>query len=166
MKVPTPKRLDKVLSDRITQFKLNAISKKKYTKGKTNKGRLSELKSLDPNSKRANELRKEVLNLQMFMCSDCDRVFRFASERNQHRDRAHRSSLHYVRLNTRNVGFRCLACGPGNGCFKDQRGLKRHYLDRKMHDVTTLLDCGIRLWAFGEVSEQDKDKMREYYETK
>ena len=82
MKVPTPKRLDKVLSDRLTQFELNGISKKKYTKGKTNKGRLSELKSLDPNSKRANELRKEVLNLQMFICSDCDRVFRFASERN------------------------------------------------------------------------------------
>jgi len=35
-----------------------------------------------------------------------------------------------------------------------------------MHDVTVLLDSGVRLWTFGGISDQDKDKMREYYKTK
>ena len=51
-------------------------------RGQTTKGRLAELKKLDPLSERAAQLREAICTIEVHRCGECGRLFRYASELN------------------------------------------------------------------------------------
>jgi len=82
--LPVPKRLDQVLSDKSIQYVLTTPTPSTGKSGRTTKGRLAELRTLDRHSKEADALRQAILKITVHRCSDCSRLFKYPSQRRQH----------------------------------------------------------------------------------
>ena len=81
MNLPAPKRLDQVLSDKSVQYELSKPSLSTGKGGRTTKGRMAELRRLDPRSKEACTLRQAICTITVHRCGDCSKLFKYASER-------------------------------------------------------------------------------------
>ena len=55
-------------------------------------------------------------------------------------------------------------CGYIGKEWRDGRGLKKHYFDRKQHSAREVLDAGVRLWPYQEITDDDKVEVRDWLE--
>ena len=50
--------------------------------------------------------------------------------------------------------------------WKDGRGLKKHYLERRQHSAKELLNAKVKMWLFKGISFEDKMELRDWLEEK
>ena len=55
-------------------------------------------------------------------------------------------------------------CGYIGKEWRDGRGLKKHYFDSKQHSAREVLDAGVRLWSYKEITDDDKVEVRDWLE--
>ena len=164
MKIPTPKTVLDVLNDSRTKFKVVECLKPKGKRGPTFKGLHTQVKKLAVGSQERRKLEKQLFKMTFYKCEMCHKVFLYESERNQHYKRSYQDRRHYTRLHTMFTGYFCKVCGYSGKEWRDGRGLKKHYLDRKQHSAREVLDAGVRLWSYKEITDDDKVEVRDWLE--
>ena len=103
-----------------------------------------------------------MFRFTFFKCKVCPQVFRYPGDRDQHCSRSHcYQERRCIRLKDSEGFMLCRVCGVEQGGeFMDGRALKRHYRDRSIHSVASLLHAGLDLWMLDGVSIDEMDECR------
>ena len=80
--LPSPIRMEKLISVKSCSFKRSKVDESKLKKGKSVKGMAKDLKKLNPRSREAVILKNKLLTIPVFKCNECPSLFKFPSTRN------------------------------------------------------------------------------------